>query len=62
MVEPKILTIVVTEDTDGQKYISYYGNMPIVEAMAYCQNALLNEEKKKAVEEYKKGLESDNRV
>ena len=54
----KVLTIVLSENTNGEKFLSYYGNMPVIEAMACCQEILVNEEKKKAVEEYEKGLEN----
>ena len=54
----KVLTIVLSENTNGEKFLSYYGNMLVVEAMTYCQEMVINEEKKKAIEEYKKGLEN----
>ena len=61
MVQTKIFTMVLVEGNEGEKrYLSYCGTISLFEAISYCQEALVDEEKSKAVEEYKKGLENAN--
>jgi hypothetical protein len=54
----KVFTIVLSEDDSGKKYLSWYGNMNIREAIGACQEIFSKEEKIKAVEEYKRGTQN----
>jgi len=50
----KVLTIVLEEALNGQKKLSYWGNMPLNEAFASIHEAIIQEAKKAAVEASKK--------